>query len=74
MATRSPLIARLARQLDAQVQQARSLEQDLERARALLQAERQGLRWGLRLPGGHTLGPDEGALHRRRCLEALALC
>lgn len=33
--------ARLARQLDAQVQQAQSLAQDLERARALLQAERQ---------------------------------
>ena len=50
-------------------------EARLARATAwVLQAERQGLRWGLRLPGGHTLGPDEGALHRRRCLEALALC
>ena len=40
----------------------------------VLQADRLGLRWGLRLPGGATIAPGEGAQHRRRCLEALALC
>ena len=39
----------------------------------VLQAERQGLRYGLRLPGTE-IAPDTGPAHQRRCLEALALC
>ncbi|MBI5613217.1 MAG: DUF58 domain-containing protein [Gammaproteobacteria bacterium] len=40
--------------------------------RAVLDAERAGLRYGLRLPA-QEFAPDSGAVHRRRCLEALAL-
>lgn len=40
--------------------------------RATLEAEDSGLTYGLRLPGV-VLEPDSGALHRHRCLEALAL-
>ncbi|MFN7780023.1 MAG: DUF58 domain-containing protein [Betaproteobacteria bacterium] len=40
--------------------------------RWVLMAEAAQLRYGLRLPGG-TIGPDTGALHRERCLTALAL-
>ncbi len=40
--------------------------------RATLDAEDSGLTYGLRLPGV-VLEPDSGALHRHRCLEALAL-
>lgn len=40
--------------------------------RATLEAEDSGLTYGLRLPGV-VLVPDNGALHRHRCLEALAL-
>lgn len=40
----------------------------------VLAADRQDLRWGLRLPGGIRLAPDSGAAHRQRCLQALALC
>ena len=40
--------------------------------RALLDAERAGLRYGLRLPG-KVFAPDSGESHRRQCLEALAL-
>ncbi len=39
----------------------------------VLQADRLGLDYGLRLPGTE-IAPDTGAAHRRRCLEALALC
>jgi uncharacterized protein (DUF58 family) len=39
----------------------------------VLQADRLGLDYGLRLPG-QTIAPDTGEAHRRRCLEALALC
>ena len=39
----------------------------------VLQADRLGLDYGLRLPGVE-IAPDTGAAHRRRCLEALALC
>ena len=39
----------------------------------VLMADRLGLDYGLRLPGGE-IAPDTGAAHRRRCLEALALC
>ncbi len=38
----------------------------------VLMAERLGLDYGLRLPG-RELAPDQGASHRSRCLEALAL-
>lgn len=38
----------------------------------VLQADRLGLDYGLRLPGVE-IAPDSGAAHRRRCLEALAL-
>ncbi|MBS0506618.1 MAG: DUF58 domain-containing protein [Proteobacteria bacterium] len=37
----------------------------------VLQADRLGLDYGLRLPGRH-IAPDSGAAQRRRCLEALA--
>ncbi len=72
---------------DAQQSQATDLWLDVDRAGLadpeariarvtawVLQADRLGLRWGLRLPGGATIAPGEGAQHRRRCLEALALC
>lgn len=39
----------------------------------VLQADRLGLDYGLRLPGVE-IAPDIGAAHRMRCLEALALC
>jgi uncharacterized protein (DUF58 family) len=53
---------------------ATGLEAQLSRLCAwVVQADRLGLRYGLRLPAV-TLQPDEGEGHRRRCLEALALC
>lgn len=39
----------------------------------VLQADRLGVDYGLRLHG-QTIGQGSGAAHRRRCLEALALC
>lgn len=39
----------------------------------VLRADRLGLDYGLRLPG-RQIAPDHGPAHRRRCLEALALC
>jgi uncharacterized protein (DUF58 family) len=39
----------------------------------VLMAERQGLDYGLRVPG-REIAPDQGAAHRARCLEALAIC
>ncbi|GKT22984.1 DUF58 domain-containing protein [Acidovorax sp. SUPP3334] len=39
----------------------------------VLQADRLGVEYGLRLPSGE-IAQDSGAAHRRRCLEALALC
>ena len=39
----------------------------------VLQADKLGLDYGLRLPGTEVR-PDSGELHRRRCLEALATC
>ncbi|MES2186041.1 MAG: DUF58 domain-containing protein [Pseudomonadota bacterium] len=51
-----------------------SIEQRLSRICAwVLLAERTGTDYGLRLPG-LTLAPSQGAAHRHRCLEALALC
>lgn len=50
------------------------LESRLARLTAwVLLAEQQGLDYGLRLPG-RDLSPDQGASHRSRCLEAMALC
>ena len=39
----------------------------------VLQADRLGLRYGLRLPA-LQLAPSSGEAHKRQCLEALALC
>jgi uncharacterized protein (DUF58 family) len=39
----------------------------------VLQADKLGLDYGLRLPG-QEIRPDSGEAHKRRCLEALALC
>lgn len=39
----------------------------------VLQADRLGLDYGLRLPGVQ-IAPGAGVAHKRRCLEALALC
>ncbi len=39
----------------------------------VLMADRLGLDYGMRLPGWQC-APDQGAAHRARCLEALALC
>jgi uncharacterized protein (DUF58 family) len=39
----------------------------------VIQADKLGLDYGLRLPG-KEIAPDAGEAHRRRCLEALALC
>ena len=39
----------------------------------VLQADRIGARYGLRLPG-REIAPDQGSAHRLRCLEALAVC
>jgi len=49
------------------------LEAKLSRlTRWVIESEAAGLRYGLRLPGSQT-DPDSGALHRNRCLQALAL-
>ncbi|XAH22352.1 DUF58 domain-containing protein [Xylophilus sp. GW821-FHT01B05] len=51
-----------------------ALEQRLSRLCAwVLQAERLGVPYGLRLPGA-TLQPAQGPAHQRQCLEALARC
>jgi uncharacterized protein (DUF58 family) len=39
----------------------------------ILQADKLGLDYGLRLPG-QEIRPDSGEAHKRQCLEALALC
>jgi len=39
----------------------------------VLQADRLDLEYGLRVPGVE-LPPASGEAHKRRCLEALALC
>jgi uncharacterized protein (DUF58 family) len=50
------------------------VEQKLSRLAAwVLQAERAGLDYGLRLPG-QQVEPGNGAAHKWRCLEALARC
>ena len=51
-----------------------NLEQQLSRLCAwVLQAEQQGLDYGLRL-GSVQIAPACGEAHKKRCLEALALC
>ncbi|MBU8976255.1 MULTISPECIES: DUF58 domain-containing protein [unclassified Lysobacter] len=42
-------------------------------ARWIDEAEREGRRYQLRLPGQPALGPDRGPAHRHACLRALAL-
>jgi uncharacterized protein (DUF58 family) len=39
----------------------------------VIQADRLGVEWGMRLPG-ITIAPASGEGHKRRCLEALATC
>lgn len=52
----------------------RDLEHRLSRLTAwVLQAERLGASYGLRLPG-RTIRPGNGPAHKRDCLEALATC
>jgi len=51
----------------------RDLEARLSRLTAwVLMADRLGLDYGVRLPG-REIAPDQGPLHRARCLEAMAL-
>jgi len=60
--------------LDARQCGTTDLERQLSRLCAwVLQAEQQGLDYGLRLPG-LEIKPASGASQKRRCLEALALC
>ncbi|HSW20569.1 MAG TPA: DUF58 domain-containing protein [Ramlibacter sp.] len=60
--------------LDHAVAGAGGLERRLSRLTAwVMQADRLGLDYGLRLPGVE-IAPASGEVHRRRCLEALALC
>lgn len=40
----------------------------------VLLARQQDVSWGLRLPDGREIAPDQGAAHATRCLEALAAC
>ena len=40
----------------------------------VLVARQQDLTWGLRLPDGREIAPDQGAAHATLCLEALAAC
>jgi uncharacterized protein (DUF58 family) len=50
------------------------LEARLSRLAAwVLQADKLGVDYGLRLPG-QEIAPGAGEVHKRRCLEALALC
>ena len=59
--------------LDYQASAASGLEQRLSRLAAwVLAAEHGGIVYGLRLPG-REFAPSHGDLHRRKCLEALAL-
>ncbi|WP_082525159.1 DUF58 domain-containing protein [Pseudorhodoferax sp. Leaf274] len=60
--------------LDAALAQLPDSEQRLARLCAwVLQADRLALEYGLRVPG-MEVPPASGEAHRRRCLEALALC
>ena len=46
-------------------------ERTRQLAKWVVQAEQEGLAYGLRLPGV-TIQPDQGPAHQRRCMEALA--
>ena len=60
--------------LDAQAVGLADLEGRLSRLCAwVLMADRLGVDYGLRV-AGRTVAPSQGKAHRRRCLEALALC
>ena len=60
--------------LDFKLAGAMDAEQKLSRLCAwVLQAERLGLDYGLRLPA-LEIAPASGQAHQRRCLEALARC
>ncbi len=59
--------------LEPQLTQLNPFEAQLSRLCAwVLMAEKQGLRYGLRLPH-QTIAPASGATHQQRCLQALAL-
>jgi uncharacterized protein (DUF58 family) len=60
--------------LDAQATGLANLEARLSRLCAwVLMADRLGVDYGLRL-GRRIVGPSHGEVHKRACLEALALC
>lgn len=60
--------------LDAQATGLAEREARLSRLTAwVLQADKLGLEFGLRIDG-LEIAPDSGSAHQRRCLEALALC
>jgi uncharacterized protein (DUF58 family) len=60
--------------LDAAATGAGDTEHRMSRLTAwVLQADRLGLDYGLRLPG-QSIAPTSGDAHKRHCLEALALC
>ncbi|WP_077001426.1 DUF58 domain-containing protein [Variovorax sp. KK3] len=60
--------------LDAQATGLADLESRISRLCAwVLMADRLGVDYGLRV-AGRTVAPSQGEVHRRRCLEALALC
>ena len=75
------LVSRDARQaqrhelwLDVQATGLAEREARLSRLTAwVLQADKLGLEYGLRIDG-LEIAPDSGSAHQRRCLEALALC
>nr|WP_319566012.1 DUF58 domain-containing protein [uncultured Rhodoferax sp.] len=59
--------------LEPQLTQLSQTEAQLSRLCAwVLLAEKQGVRYGLRI-GGHNLAPANGLTHQQRCLQALAL-
>ncbi len=60
--------------LDFRVAGLQDVEARLSRLCAwVLQADKQGLTYGLRVPG-HHIKPGSGEAHKRQCLEALATC
>jgi uncharacterized protein (DUF58 family) len=60
--------------LDFAAAGAHDIERKLSRLTAwVLQADKLGLDYGLRLPG-RQISPAAGEVHKRRCLEALATC
>jgi uncharacterized protein (DUF58 family) len=61
--------------LDARATGLADHEARLSRLTAWVQmAQHQGLSWGLRLPDGQEIAPDQGPAHATRCLQALAAC